>query len=48
MGWLYMQSLGGFSGPRQYLDDQFTYTREQVRSTVVRSWSSLLRTMVKR
>lgn len=37
MGWLYMQSLGGFAGPRQYLDDQYTYTRDTVRSTVLRS-----------
>ena len=27
MGWLYMQSLGGHSGPRQYLDAQFTFAR---------------------
>lgn len=37
MGWLYMPSLRGFSGPRQYLDDQFTFVRETVRSTVLRS-----------
>ena len=37
MGWLYMQSLHGHSGPRAYLDDQFTYTREGHRSTVLRS-----------
>lgn len=37
MGWLFMQSLGGFAGPRQHLDDQFTYARETVRSTVLRS-----------
>ncbi len=27
MGWLYMQSLKGHAGPRQYLDAQFTYER---------------------
>ena len=27
MGWLYMQSLKGHSGPRQYLDAQFTFER---------------------
>lgn len=37
MGWLYMQSLGSHSGPRAYLDDQFTYTADSVRSTVLRS-----------
>lgn len=25
MGWLYMTSLNGHSGPRQYLDAQFTH-----------------------
>jgi hypothetical protein len=30
MGWLYMSraGMGGFDTPKQYLDDQFTYTRE--------------------
>lgn len=37
MGWLYMQSLGGCSGPRQYLDAQFTWTRPDVTSKVLRS-----------
>lgn len=37
MGWLYMQSLGGHSGPRQYLDAQFTYQRPEVTSKVLRS-----------
>ena len=37
MGWLYMQSLGGHSGPRQYLDAQFTYQRPTVTSRVLRS-----------
>lgn len=44
MGWLYMQSLGAHSGPRQYLDDQFTYTTETVRSTVLRSALVRMRT----
>jgi hypothetical protein len=30
MGWLYMSSVHGFAGPRQYLDDQFTYVRPHV------------------
>ena len=37
MGWLYMQSLGGHSGPRQYLDAQFTFTRSELTSKVLRS-----------
>jgi hypothetical protein len=37
MGWLFMTSLGRFRGPRAYLDDGFTYERETVRSTVLRS-----------
>lgn len=37
MGWLYMQSLRGHATPRAYLDDQFTYTTDTVRSTVLRS-----------
>lgn len=44
MGWLYMQSLGAFDGPRAYLDDQFTYERETVRSTVLRSALVKMRT----
>ena len=44
MGWLYMTSLGGFSGPRQYLDDQFTWERDGVRSTVLRSTLVRMRT----
>ena len=44
MGWLYMQSLGGFSGPRQYLDDQFTYAREAGQATVLRSSLVKMRT----
>ncbi len=44
MGWLYKQSLGGFAGPRQYLDDQFTYERPDQRVRVVRSALVAMRT----
>ena len=37
MGWLYMQSLKGYSGPRQYLDAQFTFSRPELTSRVLRS-----------
>lgn len=37
MGWLFMKSLGGHSGPRQYLDAQFTYEHPEVTSKVLRS-----------
>jgi hypothetical protein len=37
MGWLYMQSLKGYSGPRQYLDAQFTFTKPELTSKVLRS-----------
>ena len=37
MGWLYMKSLKDHSGPRQYLDAQFTYERPDVISKVLRS-----------
>lgn len=37
MGWLYMRCLNGYSGPRQYLDAQFTCQRPDHRSTVLRS-----------
>ncbi|MGB5083320.1 MAG: hypothetical protein WBO09_01670 [Methylocystis silviterrae] len=37
MGWLYMRSLDGHSGPRQYLDAQFTYERPNVTSKVIKS-----------
>lgn len=37
MGWLYMKSLSGYDGPRQYLDAQFTFTRPDVTSKVLRS-----------
>ena len=44
MGWLFMRSLGGFSGPRQYLDDQFTYERDGERMRVLRSALVAVRT----
>jgi len=28
MGWLFMHSLDGHSGPRPYLDAQFTFERD--------------------
>jgi hypothetical protein len=37
MGWLYMKSLKGHSGPRQYLDAQFTYERPDAISKMLRS-----------
>lgn len=37
MGWLFMKSLKGHSGPRQYLDAQFTYDRPDHTSKVLRS-----------
>jgi hypothetical protein len=37
MGWLHMKSLKGHSGPRQYLDAQFTHERPDVISKVLRS-----------
>jgi hypothetical protein len=37
MGWLYMKSLKGHSGPRQYLDAQFTFERPDTTSKVLRS-----------
>ena len=37
MGWLYMKSLKGHSGPRQYLDAQFTVERADTISKVLRS-----------
>ena len=44
MGWLYMPSLGGHSGPRQYLNAQFTYEREDRRVRVIRSSLVKMRT----
>ena len=37
MGWLFMRDLGGHSTPRAYLDNQFTYSREDHRMTVLAS-----------
>ena len=37
MGWLFMKSLSGHCGPRQYLDAQFTYESPEVASRVLRS-----------
>jgi hypothetical protein len=37
MGWLYMKSLQGHAGPRQYLDAQFTFERPETISKVLRS-----------
>ena len=37
MGWLFMRDLGGHSTPRAYLDNQFTYTRDDHRLTVLAS-----------
>jgi uncharacterized protein YifN (PemK superfamily) len=37
MGWLTMKSLKGHSGPRQYLDAQFTWVRADTISKVLRS-----------
>lgn len=37
MGWLYMKSLKGHSGPRQYLDAQLTWERPDTTSEALRS-----------
>lgn len=37
MGWLFMRDLGGHSTPRAYLDNQFTYAREDHCLTVLAS-----------
>ena len=37
MGWLFMRDLGGHSTPRAYLDNQFTYARDDHRLTVLAS-----------
>ena len=44
MGWLFMRSLGGHATPKAYLDDQFTYAREDRRSRVLTSGLVALRT----
>lgn len=37
MGWLFMRDLGGHSTARAYLDNQFTYARDNHRLTVLAS-----------
>lgn len=37
MGWLFMRDLGVHATPRAYLDNQFTYTRDDHRLTVLAS-----------
>lgn len=37
MGWLFMRDLGRFATPRSYLDNQFTYARDDHRLTVLAS-----------
>ena len=44
MGWLYMRSLGIHAGPREYLDDQFTFENAESRCRVLRSTLVRLRT----
>ena len=44
MGWLYMRSIGPNSGPRQYLDAQFTFDQPEARCRVLRSALLRLRT----
>ena len=37
MGWLFMRDMGGHAAPRAYLDNQFTYKRDDHRLTVLAS-----------
>lgn len=37
MGWLYMRSCAPFGGPKEYLDDQFTYQTDAKASKVLMS-----------
>ena len=37
MGWLFMHSLDGYSGPKQYLDGQYTQSQQTHVSKVLRS-----------
>jgi hypothetical protein len=37
MGWLFMRDMGGHATPRAYLDNQFTYSRDDHRLTVLAS-----------
>ena len=44
MGWLFMRSLGGHATPKAYLDHQFTYVRDDLRSRVLVSGLVRMRT----
>lgn len=44
MGWLYMNSLGGFASPKAYLEDQFNCTGNQKSSRILRSSLVAMRT----
>jgi hypothetical protein len=44
MGWLYMRSLGGHTGPREYLDAQFTCDRPELRCRILHSTLVAMRT----
>ena len=44
MGWLFMRSLGGHATPKAYLDDQFSYARDDHRSRVLVSGLVAMRT----
>lgn len=44
MGWLYMNSLGGFASPKAYLEDQFTCTGDLKSSRILRSSLVAMRT----
>ncbi len=37
MGWLFMRDMGDYATPRSYLDNQFSYTRDDHRLTVLAS-----------
>jgi len=37
MGWLFMRDMGGYAAPRSYLDNQFTYARDDHRLIVLAS-----------
>jgi hypothetical protein len=44
MGWLFMRSLGDHATPKAYLDDQFSYARDDHRSRVLVSGLVAMRT----
>ena len=44
MGWLYMNSLGGFASPKAYLENQFDYAHDHKTSRILRSSLVALRT----